>query len=72
MDSPRTPTAYVTENSLVGAPGKEEALGHPKVGLPVQENIGGGNKGGCIRGIPIWRRGRGGNGGLWTGNQEGE
>jgi len=32
----------------------------------------GGNKGGCIGGIPIWGRGRGGDRGLWTGNQGGE
>jgi len=46
-----------------------EALGPAKVEPPVQGNIGG-SRGGCMGGIPVWERG--GNGGLWTGNQERE
>jgi len=37
-------TAYVAENSIVGAPMDGEALGPAKVGSPVQQNMGG-NKG---------------------------
>jgi len=37
---PRAPTAYVAENSLVGAPGEGEALGPAKVEPPVQGNMG--------------------------------
>jgi len=45
MNWPRAPTAYVAENSLVGATVEGEALGPAKVGLPVQGNMGEGNKG---------------------------
>jgi len=34
MDRPRAPTAYVAEDSLVGAPGEGKALGPAKVGPP--------------------------------------
>jgi len=44
MDWPRAPTAYVAENSLVGAPVEGEALGPAKVGPLVQGNMGVGNK----------------------------
>jgi len=60
----RAPTAYVAENSLVGA----LVEGKPLV-LPVQGNVGGGIRG-WVGGIPIWGRGRGW--GLWTGNRERE
>jgi len=45
MDLPRAPTAYVAENSLVGAPVEGKTLDLAKVGLPVQENMGEDNKG---------------------------
>jgi len=41
MDWPRVPTAYVAENSLVGAPMEGEALSPAKVGPPVKGNMGG-------------------------------
>jgi len=41
----RGPTAYVAENSLVGASVEGEALGPAKVGPPVQGNMEEGNKG---------------------------
>lgn len=48
MDSPRAPTPYVAENSLLGAPVEEEALDPTKVGSPMQWNTGRGSKGdGC-------------------------
>jgi len=65
------PTAYVPENSLVGAPGEGEVLGPAKVGPPVQGNMEGAIRG-CIRGIPMWGCRRGRNGGIWMGNREGE
>jgi len=50
MDWPRAPTAYVAENSLVGAPVEKKALGLAKVGTPVQGNMGEGNKRDIYRG----------------------
>jgi len=71
MDWPMAPTAYVAENSLVGAPVEGEALGPAKVGPPVQVNV---------RGVVVmgggWREHPYGEaegiGGLWTGNQDSE
>jgi len=35
MDRPMAPTAYVAEDSLIGAPMEGKALGPATVGLPV-------------------------------------
>jgi len=71
MDWPRAPTAYVAENSPVGAPAEGEALGPVEVGPPVQGNVWGCSKevdkGGNTR---MWEGEEIGS--LWAGNPEKE
>jgi len=39
MDWPRSPSAFVAEDSLIGESGEGEALGPAKVESPVQGNM---------------------------------
>jgi len=60
MDFFRAPIAYVTENSLVGAPAEGETLGPAKVGLPTQcSEMSGGSKVGGWGKHPCGGRGSG-------------
>jgi len=59
MDLSRSPTAYVAENNLVGAPVEGEALGPAKVGPPSSGNVRGGKSSEDLDGgTPVSGRGR--------------